>query len=232
MNLKDIFKLFISSYATIKSVKNPFLDYYTVELIPEKNFSWTAGSYAKFTLPNRKVKGKKYRILSMASTEEEGIILLGFRTTDNVSSFKKELIDMKVGEIVKINGPFGGFKKHEDKNNIVMFSSGVGIVPMRGFLKSLENDSRKIDIVFVSNDEYLFLDDLKEISENIKNVEFHLFKHREETTKKLIEITNEYQNNAHYYICGSPEVLNKVRNNLTKNGISKKNITYDPFSGY
>lgn len=232
MKNEDIInKTVVSVYATIKNISNPFGDYYTVELIPDKHFNWLAGSYAKFTLINKEITGKNYRIFSMASIQEENILLLAFKTGKNISSFKKTLINMDKGERIKINGPFGGFKKHKDKNHIVLFASGVGIVPMRGFLKSLEDETRTIDIVFVSNDYHLFYDELKTFAKR-DNAHLYAFEHRVETTAKLLELIKKYKNDAHYYICGSPHVLKQVQKNILENGVIKSNITYDPFEGY
>jgi len=59
------------SKGSIKSISNPFNDYYIVKIAVEENFKWDAGQYGIFKL-NTTIEGdKNQRIFSFASIMEE-----------------------------------------------------------------------------------------------------------------------------------------------------------------
>merc|ERR1711879_526739 len=136
-SLKYFKGLFKTSHVEFVKATNVYEDYYEIELKPEAGTSWVSGMHAVFTLPNKKVKGKKFRAFSIASTQKENTILLGTRTGKEVSSFKQALLSMKQGEKVKMRGPFGWFHLMNDSSPIVMIALGVGITPIRALLTEL-----------------------------------------------------------------------------------------------
>ena len=157
MKLSDFKGLFKKSIAILESVENPFEDYYVIRLKPATGTTWYPGEHALFKLQDAKVEGKKYRALSIASVTEEGHILLGTRTGENISNFKKELINMKDGEIVKVRGPFGWFTLKDNSTPLVLISLGVGVTPIRSLLVKLEHQhDREVNVIYSSNDFYMF----------------------------------------------------------------------------
>ena len=76
------------------SIENPHSDYYVIKLQPEAGFIWNAGEHVMMRLPGHaSVKGQ-YRMFSIASIAEEGVLLFGIRTGKEVSDFKKVLINL------------------------------------------------------------------------------------------------------------------------------------------
>lgn len=125
------------------------------------------GEHSIFTLPNKKVEGRKYRLFSITSIPEEDFILLGTRTGKEISSFKQALLTMSPNEKITLRGPFGWFKIQNETSPIVMFASDVGITPIRALLKQLEfNINRPIEVVYSSSGYYLFGDEVENIARN------------------------------------------------------------------
>lgn len=233
MKLSEIKGVFKTSLATVKSIKNPFEDYYVIELITEPGITWKAGEHGIFTLPGKEVEGKKFRGFSIASIPSEGKLLLGTRTGKTTSSYKKALLAMKVGEKVKVRGPFGGFVIQDETTPMVFFASGVGIAPFRSLLKELEyNTNRPIEIVYASHQYYLFGDEIEKIVDGNKQMRLYKTVSVEETQSKIKELANKYKNNAYYYVSGAPAVINSVKKNLKTQGVQRSRVISDIFFGY
>lgn len=233
MKITDFLGLFKKSIATIDSIENPFEDYYVVKLKFDTKVKWEAGEHGIFKLPDKTVEGKKWRAFSVASIQEEGVMMLGTRTGKTVSSYKKELISMKQGEKVAVQGPFGWFKLLDNTTPIVLIANGVGVTPIRAIVKKLENDvNRNVEIVYASNGNYLFGEDIEAIAE--KNIKMNLYKTQEvgETQEKIADLAKKYGSDAYYYISGSQNAIKSIKSKLQENGVKGNRMINDPFLGY
>lgn len=221
------------SVATFISIENPDIDYYQIKLQPEAGFTWNAGEHIMMRLPGHaSIKGQ-YRMFSIASIPEEGILLFGTRTGQEVSDFKKVLINLKPGDEVSIQGAFGWFRIRDEQSPIVLFAGGVGITPVRAVVKELaHNQNRPIDIVFSSQDYYLFGDDIQEIADNNPSMTLHKVSTPEETQARLSELAEKYGDQAYYYMSASPRVVESVSKLLQSKGISGKRLIDDTMRGY
>lgn len=232
MKLRDFIGLKNKNKLDVMEVKNEYMDYYTVKLKLNGKVHWRPGEHGAFTLPDNKVRGKKWRAFSVASVVEEGYLLIGTRTGKNVSSFKENLINMKRGDKVNVIGPFGWFTLKDDTSPIVLIASGVGITPIRALAKELERDeSRLVEIIYAAKDYHLFKDEIKCIAQNNKNITLHLVK-KEDMQEKIRESANKYKNFAYYYISGSFGIIKMIRKQLKKQGIKGTRLVHDPFFGY
>jgi len=221
------------SKGSIKSISNPFNDYYIVKIAVEENFKWDAGQYGIFKL-NTTIEGdKNQRIFSFASIMEENEILVGTRVGPKISKFKEIFLNLEVGDEIEIKGPMGKFMLRDNSEPIVMIAGGVGITPIRGLFKELEKDNlRDVNLVYSSMDNYLFLDDLQAVAKKDSKISVHTVTTPENTQSKIREMTKQYKNNAIYYVSGSPGLIKAIQNILAEEGIEKERIIFDSFMGY
>lgn len=233
MKLSDFKGLFKTSIAEVIAIDNPYGDYYTVKLKVAKGLVWEAGEHAIFKLPDREVEGKKWRAFSIASTSEEGFMLIGTRTGKVMSSFKKAMLTMKEGDKVAIRGPFGWFKLQDETSPLVMFAGGVGITPIRGLLMAVKNKvNRPIALVYASSDYYLFGEELEELSAQNEHLKIFKAKNAQEATMLIETLANQYGGAAYYYNSGTPKALKSIKQQLKKLGIRRNRIIDDLFLGY
>lgn len=233
MKLSDFKGLFKSSQPTVTSVSNPHGDYYEVRLSIPAGVIWKPGQHAMFTIKGPKMTGGNMRPLSIASTMAEGEILLGTRTGQNPSDFKKALINLKAGDCLDMRGPFGPFYVQDDSSPLVLFASGVGITPIRAVITSLQGvTNRPIELVYAAADFYLYGDELNHLAKNQANLKLHQVTSPEQAQAKLRQLATSYGNQAHYYISGAPSVIKSIQNLLAEQGISKKRLVADSFNGY
>lgn len=219
--------------ATLVSVKNPHGDYYTIALKPSEGFSWNAGEHVMLRLPNHQEIKKEFRIFSIASISQEGILLFGTRTGKEISAFKKVLLSLNSGDTVSVQGAFGWFRIRDEESPIVMFAGGVGITPVCALVKELANDSRRpIHIVYSSSDYYLFRDEIEAIVEKNPSMSLYLVLSREEVEERLTVLVNEYGNDAYYFMSAWPSVVDSVAKLLRSKGISGNRLIEDSMKGY
>lgn len=230
MKLRDFKGLFKSNKTSFVSAENVYGDYYKIVLEKTDKIDWRPGEHGVFTLPNNKVKGKKFRAFSVASTSSENSIILGTRTGEKMSSFKEQLLQMKKGDTVKVRGPFGWFVEQDEKSPMVLIALGVGITPMRSLLVDLkENKNKKVDLLYSSSDFYMFKEEIDFIVDSNKEFDIKYLKTIEETNKSIKEKVDRYKNDAYYYISGNPAAINAIKKDLKAKGIKGKRIINDPF---
>lgn len=221
------------SVATVVSVENPHGDYHVIALKPAEGFSWNAGEHVMLRLPDHAAVRKEYRMLSIASIQEEGILLFGTRIGKEASAFKKALLSLKPGDPVSVQGAFGWFRIRDEQTPVVLFAGGVGITPVRALAKELaHSQTRPIHIVYSSAGFYLFGEEIQSIADNNPAMSLHRVSERDETQAKLAELAGRYGNRAYYYMSASPGVVDSVAKLLRSKGISGGRLIDDTMRGY
>lgn len=233
MKLSDFRGIKNSAQLSVLSVENPHSDYYTVKMALENGVSWRPGEHGIFKLPGKTIEGRKWRAFSVASTPEEGFLLLGTRTGDTPSSYKRQLINLKPGDKVDVRGPFGWFTMQDEITPVVMIAGGVGITPIRALLKSIKgSNQRQVDVLYASGSHYLFEDDLKAVIDNDENMTLHKTVKTPETQHATLELAKKYGNSAYYYVSGNIGMIKDTKQLLKGEGIKGNRIINDPFLGY
>ena len=154
--------------------------------------------------------------------------------------FSRAILELKEGQEVSIAGPFGKFlfNKGEDA---VFLAGGIGITPFFCMISSLlrENYQKKL-YLFYSNKtlaDVAYKSRLDELAAKNKTLKIIYVITREQTnlegfeTRRIdFEMIKKYVDqpfNTHYYICGSEEFLNGLKNLLEKNSITKEKISFE-----
>jgi len=233
MKLSDLKGLLKKSELEVESVENPFGDYYILKLKNNEGMTWRAGEHGIFTLPNNSVEGKKWRAFSVASIPEEGVMMIGTRIGEKISSYKKNLTSLKKNDKVSVRGPFGWFYLQDDTTHLVMIASGVGITPIRALLKELEKgNNRQVDIIYAAEKYYLFEEEIKLMVAKDPKINLNFTESTEETQAEIKAITKQLGNGAYYYISGSPNMIKSTKKLIQSEGVKGKQILNDPFFGY
>lgn len=233
MTFNDLRGLLRKSALTVQSVENPFPGYWRITLLPSAGTKWTPGEHGIFTLPEKQIKGRSWRAFSVASTRQEGVLIIGTRTGDAMSGFKKELISLKPGDRVNVRGPFGWFKVKDDTSPIVMAAGGVGITPVRALTQQLRQDTaRPIELVYEAKEYHLFGDELQAIAAANPVMNIRFTKTREESQTALLDLILQHKNEARYYISGPPGYIRSNKKWMKEKGVQGKRIVTDPFFGY
>jgi ferredoxin-NADP reductase len=138
------------------------------------SFKFTPGQFIDITLQNPSETDSEgnTRGFSIASAPYEDFIMVATRMRD--TAFKRVLRSVPIGTDVKIEGPFGNLRLHNDKSRAaVVLTGGIGITPFRSIL--LNAAQKKLPhhiLVFYSNrrpEDASFLDELQELEKKDPN---------------------------------------------------------------
>ncbi len=221
----------------LQEIKQETSDVYSFIFNRPKDFKWKPGQHGVFKFTDREItEGKDFRIFSFASINKEDKILISTRIVDEPSEFKKNLLKLKPGDVMTVDGPMGKFTiKDYDKPSLIM-AGGIGVTPIRALVKDIyHNNIKTKDIkVLYSDDrgEFAYTDTLKTAAENSEGLELVFISDRNEFTDKIDAYAKENQNNSLYYISGTPGMTSFFKEKLTGFGVNEENIITDSFMGY
>ena len=217
---------------TIKLLEKIHLEneYYEFDFEKPAGFEFIEGQFGKFELLDKNIDDVIFRIFSIASTTDEKAIKISTRIIDTPSLYKKKLLNMSLGEKIKLNAPIGKFTL-EQKAKAVFIAGGIGITPIRSIL--LSNKCRKHS--YVGELIYSELDKcypFKEELEALDNLKISYAADIEPTQKLIIDAAKRNKNEAFYYVSGSPGFVKGISNMLKENGVDSHFIKFDIFAGY
>jgi ferredoxin-NADP reductase len=215
----------------IKLIKQTHLmnEYYQFDFEKPEGFEFENGQYAIFAHVNKEVEGRKVRAFSIASSVEEDFIRVATRIVDKPSDFKQKLKDLKPGDVIQFNAPVGDFTLEKDTNHVFV-AGGIGITPIRSMLLDIKLKQSNDALLLYSeiNEAYPFLEEFKAL----ENLDIKLAHDIEPTQKIIKEAAEQYQNNAVYYLAGSPSFVSGISGQLISLGIDQSHIKFDKFTGY
>jgi ferredoxin-NADP reductase/Na+-translocating ferredoxin:NAD+ oxidoreductase RnfD subunit len=208
-----------------------------------KKLNFKAGQYMDWTLPLRKLDARgNRRTFTIASSPTENDIRLGIKTYEPSSQFKQALLQMKPGYVMTAGQLAGDFTLPKDPaEKLVFIAGGIGVTPFRSMLKYLNDCSQKRDIVLfysVAAADQIAYRDILESSATVVYVlgskEIPKNWHGE-TGFITPEMINKYvpdYADRRFYISGPPVMVDNYRRLLRTQGVLRRNIVTDHFSGY
>ncbi len=211
-----------------------------------RKLSFNPGQYMIMDLKVADPKGNT-RLFSISSAPLENFLMFSTKISD--SNFKQKLNSLKIGEKVKLQGPLGRFTLQEDIfKKTVMIAGGIGITPFRSMIKFALNSVPGLKIVLLySNktpDEIAFKKEFEELAsthaENFSLVNTitqpeealewigRIGRIDETLIKEFVEDLNE----AIFYVCGPPKMVEAMVSLLKEMQIPSTNIKFEKFVGY
>lgn len=221
---------------TVQALTRREEDYVNLELAVPTGFTWTPGQYLHLALPTKPVTDdKQVRALSISSIPSERTILLGTRTHPHeaMSSFKEQLLTLKPGEEVMIDGPHGDFTLQDESEPLVFFATGIGITPIRALIAELAktHSQREVELIHVANSYHLYADDFSKFLNDLPQLKITYFAHGQAADEHLNHLAQEGRA-THYYLSGSPKMVQEVRAQLERAQVAPTNISSDMLYGY
>lgn len=201
-----------------------------------------AGQFLEVTLANDP-KLKRYLSISSSPTEKS---YLEFTKKLTGSDFSKTLDNLKAGDEVSIQYPFGRFILDEAFLKIAFLSGGIGITPIRSICKYVVDKNLGSDIVLVYSNRSLkdvvFKEDFDALMKSYSALRVaHVLSEIEPGFKCSVGRINaevikheipDYQERK-FYLCGPPLMVEAMRLLLVEElGVAQKMIVTENFQGY
>lgn len=213
------------------------------------SFIFTPGQFIDIGLlnPSETDAEGNTRGFSVSSAPHEDTIMVTTRLRD--TAFKRVLKAMPLETEVKIEGPFGNLRLHNDvKRTAVFLAGGIGITPFRSIL--LDAAKRKLPhriFLFFSNhrpEDAPFLNELQALEKQNANYQFIGTMTKMENSKVPWqgergfvdkEMLDKYLKDAPspiYYIAGPPAMVGGLHAMLQAAGIDDDDVRLEEFAGY
>lgn len=194
---------------------------------------YKAGQFIFVKFFNDKIS-KEAHPFSVASKSNEGEIKI---IVKKLGDYTAKLDNLKVGDRVSIEGPYGKFNfGRDDSGDAVWIAGGIGITPFIGMAEDiLENkDSRKVTLFHCVG----FEEDLagrslfEEVSKRCKN--FIYVPWNSAKKKRRITIEDVYNlsggfDGKNFFLCGSRALKRDIAKGLKEHGVKSKDIHEEEF---
>ena len=219
----------------IISQKEVAKDTYEISFDNSKgNLKFIAGQYIKVYIPKLlypDVRGNQRMFSICSSPNNKNKISIAFRNSG--SGFKKGLIELPIGSIIEIEGPFGSFTLPESTDDpIVLIAGGIGITPILSMIRfANEKITKHMITLLYSNKDKESSAYLTELTNTAQNNEKIVLKNKFSSINEEF-IKENIKDHAKWYIAGPPAMIDSTRGILSKLKIDSNDIYFEEFSGY
>lgn len=223
---------------TLKEKKEETIGTYSFIFEPDKPVDWKPGQFLRYHIedPNPDER-KNDRFFSIASAPFEKYIQLTTRfAQDKSSTFKNDLQNLSIGDVVEAQGPMGGFVlDNPEKDSYVFIAGGIGITPFRSMITEFAHNNVPFRITLLyanKTPEALFKNELERIAASHPSFKIHYaidpIRIDEQFLREHIS-----QIDQHIYYISGPEIMVQSMEELLKDlGVSAENVKRDYFPGY
>jgi predicted ferric reductase len=197
----------------------------------DKIMNYNPGQFIFVSFDNKEV-GKEPHPFSLISNPKDREIQIAVKS---LGDYTGRLSKLKIGDLAKIEGPFGVFdyKKSENKYQI-WIAGGIGITPFLSMARSIDWNEYKVDFYysFKTKSDGVYLDELEKIAKNNKNLS--LFPWVSEKNGFLSAgIVKNLSNGLlgkDIFICGPASMMKALIEGFLKEKVPLKNIHTEEFS--
>jgi ferredoxin-NADP reductase/Na+-translocating ferredoxin:NAD+ oxidoreductase RnfD subunit len=233
---------------TLKSKRQLSSDTYLFAFNQRKDFKFIPGQYMEWTLPHKYVDDRgNRRYFSISSSPTENEIAMTVKFYNPSSSYKKELVNLSLGNKIIAAQVAGDFVLPKNlKQPLVFIAGGVGIAPFRSMIQYIFDKNLSVDIILLFTNrtvnDILFsetferagangvrtiynLTDLQNLPQNWGGSSGYI------TDKKIMELIPDYKNRV-YYLSGPQLMVQNFDQALKTAGINQERIKMDFFPGY
>ncbi len=217
-----------------------------LDLLAPTELSFRPGQYVQFLLPETGPDaGPVYRAYSVASppSSPRRITLLFGRVEGGVTTayaFEK----LRLGEQVRINGPFGEFFVRGGSRDLLFITGGTGMAPVRSMLIDLaeKGDGREATLFCAARSKsgLVYLEDLAALGARLPGLRIvptlaqplpeDAWEGERGGMAALLSRSLADLSHHEAYLCGSPGMIDASINVLLSRGLPEDRIHVDKFS--
>lgn len=219
-------------YTLKKVTKHPH-DIVELELAPTRRImNFAPGQFVYIAFDAMEDHG--YHPFSISSNKRSATLKLVIRETGD---FTSQLEDLKVGDVARVKGPYGGFiLQLNRKRKQLWIAGGIGVTPFLSGAESLRRSSRvvagDIEMIYATDDKKPYgLDSLQAVEERNQIFNVTLFDKKTFGYVSFDALKAQIKDLAErdIYICGPPAMLNALRKEAEKGGFADR-LSYEEFS--
>jgi len=204
---------------------------------PQEPLTWTAGQFLIYFLPHEDpdIRGKQRFFTISSAPFEKNVILTTRIFSENRSSFKKALENLKPGELVDVKGPDGDFVVENPNKNYVFIAGGIGITPFRSIIVQLAHENKPLNITLLyanSTEDFVFKSEFEPLTANNANFKIHYIVSPKHIDEDIVKQTVPNLDEPIFYVSGPEKMVEDLGEMLIGMGIKEENLKQDFFPGY
>ncbi|MBW8002806.1 MAG: 2Fe-2S iron-sulfur cluster binding domain-containing protein [Planctomycetes bacterium] len=215
------------------------------QLLEPDTIDFIAGQYIQLLTPIYEKSGEEvYRAYSVASdATQKNVIELIIRLMPGGICTTYCFEYLKVGDEIKLNGPYGDFRLSETNAPIVFIAGGSGMAPINCLLHQMKNENinRNAVYYFGANtvNDLFYLDEMKQFESQLADFKFvpvvaaadkdDSWDSESGLVTQAVERNLKNADQCEAYLCGSPGMIDASIEVLKKLGMNEKNIFFDKF---
>ena len=219
----------------VKEVRKETNDTFTIFVEPKEPVKFNPGQFFFLRLDGRKLHAR--HPFSVSNYDEKRLSF----TLKDTGRFTKEARKLKLGDEIKIEGPFGKFViEEEESKDLVFIAGGVGIAPFMSIIKDNINRDKKRNITLLygsrTEKEIIFKKELDSINGSWFKKVYALSQENKKSSgyeygriDEVLLLRNVDIKNKKFYICGPQEMMKQISSALRENGVDKKDIIIEEF---
>ena len=220
--------------ATFKYLKQLTEGTFEVGIHPDhEKWQFTSGQYIWLILPDLKYPDSKGNRRAFFLTNRSGDEIVTIVFGMSSSGFKRTLVEMKPGDKIWIEGPFGSLAIPDGQNTpVVMLASNLGINAFMSILRSCNWEQRLggWDLYYFSgqdNNQTVFVQELNDLAARVNNFRFHAV----DGQVNIELLTNEIQDKIEkkWLVAGSGSMVEEVKQWLKENQVAEENVFIEQF---
>src|SRR5215208_1364062 len=214
-----------------------------LKLVDPPEMAFRAGQFAEIYVPG----SEEHRAYSMANTpysDERAEFIIRVFPDGTFSSLLEG--DLKVGDSLRMNVPYGVFMLREDSDSDVIFiGGGTGIAPLLSILRYMAQKGIERDVTFYfgarRRKDLFYLDEIRELGELLPG-EFRLVPALSEPgpddawdgeTGLITDVVARLEDdltNTEVYLAGPPPMIDAALPVLAGKGVKEDKTYYDKFT--
>lgn len=219
----------------LREVRQLSREVYEFVFTPERRLAYASGQYLEWTLPHERQDSQgNRRYLTIASAPQEQEMRIGVRIGAHPSSFKKALLNMRLGGTILATSLAGDFVLPHDKTHKLLFiAGGVGITPFVSMLRQLMASGERRDIMlmyFVSSKDNLAYQELLSDAQKKLGIRVVGLVNERLSTETLQQYVPDLKERK-VYISGPDSMVGAYKTLVERGGASSGNIKTDYFTG-
>jgi NAD(P)H-flavin reductase len=223
-----------------KIVFNEKYTNYHFELKQPYKMDFKAGQYVSIMIPGEN-KRRLYSICSNPNIHHGFELLIDLEGEGIGRNYLKSL---NFGDKINFFGPLGLFTldKINEGEEIILIGTGSGIAPMRSLILDLLQNKKSTQIIKLFwgmrfENDLFWLDELSELEKNYPNFSFQVTISKPSENWNLSRghvtdflITNQFNANSRFFICGNPDMAKNCKEILLKKEIPLEKIQFERFT--
>lgn len=149
--------------------------------------------------------------------------------------YTKSLVNLKVGSLVFVEGPYGTFGQGErTANREIWIAGGIGITPFMSLARDWKRNNREADLYLCSKtpEEAIYLSELTSLTQynsGLKVIPYYSGKDGRLSVNKVEELSGPLTNRQ-IYICGPVPLMQSLRKQFILKGVKNSDIYSEEFN--